>query len=753
MIRVRAWQTLLAAVATMMAAWPATTLFVGNTWVLGTLGLVALAALLGMLGRFLDLPPTLIVCGQLLGVIVVALVVHLPDHLDRTLPAAIRALGADAHHTVTAYAAPAPTTVGIIFFIQVIIAILAITVDFLAVTGRSPALAGVPLLVEFTISAANSGGSLHPKYFLALGIAWLAMLYAASERAAQDWSGLRAHRSGSATPTTRLGGHDFGPLTRLAGVAALVVALVVAGALPAASQKFVTKGLARGSGSPATVGFSADLDLKANLTDQDRTPVLTFRTTDPSPPPLRALVADNYIDGHWTRTQASYLLRGTDGDPLQRSSDNPIPASANPYRMTVSQNTMRTPYVVAPTQVRTGDFGDRTWSYNPKTTQPSTSARIKSYTVSYLVQSAAARPAPGRVDPDRFSSDLAVDLASSKSIATFVERAAPRGSPFDRAMAIQSYLRDGGGFTYSLTLAPTRKDSRGRSLDPISNFLATKLGYCVQFASTMVMAARSIGIPARLGIGFLPGTAGANGTYQVLQSDAHAWPELYFPGLGWTRFEPTSASRSGAAPSYSTPLIRGGTESAPPRRSVAPPSRASSGPSSSTSVARTTGTTSSGRNLHLDWVFGALAVLLLLATALSVLPLLARRSRRELTRDDGNADSVRVQAQWEDLVVRMEDLGIERAPDVSPRSQEQYYTLRLVVGTQGQESLHRAVTVLERARYTDQSDGHADLRAPADDLIERIRRSRSTSARWRASLFPRSGRRALRRIFTPRGRR
>ena len=82
------------------------------------------------------------------------------------------------------------------------------------------------------------------------------------------------------------------------------------------------------------------------------------------------------------------------------------------------------------------------------------------------------------------------------------------GTPYEHALAIQDYLRTSGGFTYSLTLA-TARDSAGRSLDldPLSNFLVTKQGYCVQFATAMVMMARSAGIPARMAIGFLPGSA------------------------------------------------------------------------------------------------------------------------------------------------------------------------------------------------------------------------------------------------------
>ena len=61
-------------------------------------------------------------------------------------------------------------------------------------------------------------------------------------------------------------------------------------------------------------------------------------------------------------------------------------------------------------------------------------------------------------------------------------------------------------------------------------FLKVKRGYCVHFASAMAVMARTLDIPARVVVGFLPGTRGANGTWTVSLRDAHAWPELYFQG-------------------------------------------------------------------------------------------------------------------------------------------------------------------------------------------------------------------------------
>ena len=71
-------------------------------------------------------------------------------------------------------------------------------------------------------------------------------------------------------------------------------------------------------------------------------------------------------------------------------------------------------------------------------------------------------------------------------------------------------------------------------------FLEDRRGFCVQFASTYAVMARYLGIPARVATGFTPGTPDATGTYSVTNDDAHAWPEIWLAGLGWTdRFDPT----------------------------------------------------------------------------------------------------------------------------------------------------------------------------------------------------------------------
>jgi len=107
-------------------------------------------------------------------------------------------------------------------------------------------------------------------------------------------------------------------------------------------------------------------------------------------------------------------------------------------------------------------------------------------------------------------------------------------TPYDQALAIEAYLRT---FPYTLEVEPPPV---GR--DVVDYFLFTaRQGYCDYYSSAMVVLARAVGLPARVVIGYASGDYDASSAeYIVRQKDAHSWPEIYFPGIGWVEFEPTA---------------------------------------------------------------------------------------------------------------------------------------------------------------------------------------------------------------------
>jgi transglutaminase-like putative cysteine protease len=109
---------------------------------------------------------------------------------------------------------------------------------------------------------------------------------------------------------------------------------------------------------------------------------------------------------------------------------------------------------------------------------------------------------------------------------------------YQKAMSLENYFQN--NFTYSLNPKIT-----GTGAQAITSFLQNKAGFCQQFAATMAAMARALGIPAVVAEGYTPGTL-IPGTdeYQVNTHDAHAWPMLYFDGVGWVQFEPTPSITS-----------------------------------------------------------------------------------------------------------------------------------------------------------------------------------------------------------------
>jgi hypothetical protein len=130
---------------------------------------------------------------------------------------------------------------------------------------------------------------------------------------------------------------------------------------------------------------------------------------------------------------------------------------------------------------------------------------------------------------------------------------AEREAPYDKAKAVEGYLRT---ITYNEEI---RRPSPGQ--DGVDYFLfEAREGYCSYYASAMVVMLRAVGIPARYVEGYSRGQA-EEGVYHLLESDGHAWPEVYFPGYGWTEFEPTAGE-----PVLSRPRSQDGEDAVGPVR-------------------------------------------------------------------------------------------------------------------------------------------------------------------------------------------
>ncbi|RHW32427.1 transglutaminase [Lysinibacillus yapensis] len=137
--------------------------------------------------------------------------------------------------------------------------------------------------------------------------------------------------------------------------------------------------------------------------------------------------------------------------------------------------------------------------------------------------------------------ELAADIVEDKQ------------TPYDQARAIELYFRQ-NGFRYDTDNIAVPAENQ----DYVDQFLfETKVGYCDNFSTSMVVLLRSIGIPARWVKGFAGGDMidnnGATSTYQVTNNDAHSWVEAYIPNVGWVNFEPTIGFNNSRAIDYDLP--------------------------------------------------------------------------------------------------------------------------------------------------------------------------------------------------------
>ncbi|SNS95533.1 Transglutaminase-like superfamily protein [Micrococcales bacterium KH10] len=320
------------------------------------------------------------------------------------------------------------------------------------------------------------------------------------------------------------------------------------------------------------------------------------------------------------------------------------------------------------------------------------------------------------------------------------EITADADTPYDQLVALQEFFRHPSEFTYDLEVAETIDD------DPVWTFLQTRRGYCVQFATTMTVMARSLGIPTRFAQGFLPGDRRASGEVEVTGLRAHAWPEFFFPSYGWVRFEPTPASQTSQAPSWT----REANESANPRPTRPPrptpsPTRTAPTPRPTSPPTATPGGPGS-RNA--SWMHSTPARIGIIAAAggavAGALWLVWWRRRNRSVRP--------IEQQWRQVVREAERVGVILSSSMTPRqvataieallaeadSRDGAARHRNPTLAHSREALDALATAVEVQRYDEQHDEVAASGEPglAGGLRAAHRRVSATDASAARKLEP-----------------
>lgn len=745
----RRWRiTLLAALATLAAVYPISSLFRSDAWLRDAVLVIALAAAVGLLLRGLTRSRLLTLFAQLVLVLYGVLALTVRETFTWGLPTAetverLNVLGLQAIETIQRNAAPAPLTEGVTVYLVGAVALIAVVVDAMAATWRAPAAAGLPLLTAYLITAANSDSTSAVRYFVVPVALWLVMLHTTARASFGRWSTTSATDVGEDGPasddTTALRSLTAGA-AKLGGIAVLL-ALVVPAVTWHAPPRYLTDGLARstGSGGIGTVGINDTIDLRTSLLSTDPSPVLRYTSTGPATAPLRVFATSYYSRGEWR-------LARRQGEGPDRPVPLPPQADRREYIMTVSNNVLKAPRLAAPYPVVTPAIEGTSFTIDSVTRDIQVRETVDSYQVTYSV----VNPSPDKLrsagppsSPDILEDDLTLPADAEDLIRRWSDEVT-RGAAndYDRAVAIQAHLRDSTRYQYSLDLGETPQDENGEDLDPISAFYETRLGYCTQFATAMIMLARAQGIPARMAIGFIEGRREGSSNL-VRQSDAHAWPELYFQGSGWLRFEPT-VGRSGP-PVYSlagvdTPTSGATTDSGSTSNTATP-----TGSRRPVDEGDATGT-ATRTSWWEQWLSGSnlviLSALLVVALGTLLMPLTAWLTRnvrrhRAATRQD------LVEIEWAALRSHLDDLGLVAPPGATLRTARERYITDGHLDADHATALRRVTATLERARYdrpertTPQQteELHRDIRS----IRRQVSRTRAWTTRLRSFLWPTEG--------------
>ncbi|MFD1465376.1 DUF4129 domain-containing transglutaminase family protein [Lapidilactobacillus mulanensis] len=223
--------------------------------------------------------------------------------------------------------------------------------------------------------------------------------------------------------------------------------------------------------------------------------------------------------------------------------------------------------------------------------------------------------------------------ARIKTLAEKVTKNAP--TYYDKVTAITDFLSTDDQFTYSKVDTPTTPKNR----DYVDYFLFdSKIGYCDNFSSAMVIMLRTLNIPARWTKGFNDGAAVkqlANGRkrYAITNSDAHSWPEVYFPAYGWLPFEPTPGFYNEDQPQATTERSETTSISSQSESSSSSSSSASSKATSTRSSSQTAADTQTDDSTSIpEWLRLVLLIIILLLIILTapriLLIVFHQRSRR-----------------------------------------------------------------------------------------------------------------------------
>jgi transglutaminase-like putative cysteine protease len=603
--------------------------------------------------------------------------------------------------------------------------------DWAAFRMRATTEAVLPSFSLFVLSAALAQGHA----VVRAGALWLAALLvfllvrqAAVDSPSAAWFASRSRRG----PTTILA--VGGVIT----VCTVTLAAVLAPHLPGATVHSLIDWRHSGSGGPSGRDTASPLvDLNARLHQLSQQEVFTVQTDEPTYYRLTAL--STFSGSGWSLDDT---YRSVHSDlPAVDTGPDALPPDAGPaltVTATFHISALQSLWLAAPYRpVRLTGVGGLSWSAAAASviTNKPTSNGL-SYTVTSDVPDAG--PAELRTSPKVDTSDPALrkylelpDNIDPRVEALATHIVAGTQTPYDAALQIQNYLRS-PPFRYDLNVPA------GQSQSALVDFLFhTRAGFCQQFAGAYAVLAREAGLPARVAVGFTEGYRDSQGYYHVKDEDAHAWPEVWFGGIGWVAFEPTpdrgspdpsSQAVTGVspaqAPDLSPPITAAGPSTVAPASPALPPTLGKGGAGGAP--------TTTGH--HRSWwrtsglvIVGILLVAALLWVAALVAAGAALRSRR---RRLARAPAAQVALAWSQAREALTDRGVPpfawETPDEFAARAAETAALPAAAG----DALARLAAIEDVAAYSGAEPSAADVSEAAAASVAVADAARADRGRW-----------------------
>ncbi len=756
--------TVAAALASLLAALSLSATFRTGTWFWPAVAAVAVTSAGCALGRRLELPRPVVPLVGLVGLIVLVTWLFADDAILGLLPgpgaiASLHELAVEAGRAMTRYTSPAPTTTGLLLVSTAGVGFIALVVDTVAVTYRSAALAGVPLLALYAVPVTIVKSGVPWPLFVIGAIGWLALMLAEGRDRLSGWGrslGRREARvtvdTAPASGTTGSGGtavsaEPLGIVGRRIGAAALGLAVVVPAILPSIGGGLFPgggsgPGPGRGKGSASSVTVNPLVQIGSDLNSLTDAEVLRYFSNDPQPDYLRMATLDIFDGKVWQ--PASLTATGLASDPMPRAPGlaSDVPSAEITTRISLTRLRQTWAPVLYPTTKVSGL--DDNWAYDGATRNVFSVTGVSAQGNTYEVTSRHLQPT---VEQLKFAGPAPVDLKSRytalpvrfpDSVTTLAKTVtAGATTDFERAVLLQQFfLNEKNGFRYN-TRASTTAES------PLVNFLDTRQGFCQQFAGTFAAMARSIGLPTRVDVGFTRGTLTPDGDYLVTLRNAHAWPEVYFDGVGWMRFEPTPGPTGVAAPPWAPAggpgvNIPGGTATGDGTAGGSKKDQLTKREAEGQIRGGVGSVTSSATGQRFPWLFlgGALLLAGLLLTPAAV------RSLRRRRRLAGHLDPrTAITSAWTELSDAGMDLDNPWSSARTPRRTADWLSAAYFE-PEATAAVGRLARALERVRYAP-----ADAPLPATEhsvgadarlVLKAMDQAASPRTRWRARLMPRS---------------